>query len=54
MLNGLLFGVVVLRGIFLRIILFFVVLGDFEQENLLQISPNLACDQKHTTIMTII
>ena len=45
MLNGLVLGVVVLRGMFLWMILFFVVLGDFEQETLLQIAPNHACDQ---------
>ena len=44
MLTGLLFGVIVLRGIFLWMI-FLLILGDFEQENLLQVSPNPACGQ---------
>ena len=45
MLDGLLLRVIVLRGIFLWMILFFVVLGHFEQENLLQVSPNPAYGQ---------
>ena len=45
MLNGLLIGVAVIWGIVLWMILFFVILGDFEQENLLQVSPNPACGQ---------
>ena len=34
MLNGLLLAVVVLRGIFLWMILFLVILGEFKRENL--------------------
>ena len=44
MLNGLLLGVIIPRGIFLWMILFFfVILGGFEQENLLQVSSNAQC-----------
>ena len=45
MLNGLFLVVTVLRGTFLWMILFFVILGDFEQENLLQVSQKPACGQ---------
>ena len=45
MLNELLLGVVVLRGIFVGMLLFSVTHGDFEQENLLLDSLNPACRQ---------
>ena len=43
--NGFLLAVIVLKGIFLWMNLFYVILGDFEQEKLLQISPNPTCGQ---------
>ena len=45
MLDGLLLRVIVLRRMFLWMIHFLVILGDFEQENLLQVSPNPAYGQ---------
>ena len=52
--NGLPVRVIVLSGIFHWMILFFVIHGDFEQVNLLQVSPNSVFGQKHTTIVVMI
>ena len=45
MFDGLLLGVIDLKEIFFWMIVFFVILGDFEQENLVQVSPNPECGQ---------
>ena len=52
--NGLPVRVIVLSGIFHWMILFFGIHGDFEQVNLLQVSPNSVFGQKHTAIVIII